>query len=382
MATGVDFASIPIDPRPRDRVELTTGGIAADPAQAQAVATQVPDDDWLIFSLASSGGESDAHGISTPWQPAKRPDGGAALPPRGGSGSGMQAATLALVRGQITPLLLPPPPVAASGSGAGAAALLAAVASAGSNNAGPAQAGALAGSPSGSSDLKFRIPHSVVPGQPGQGPPAPVPLDGSGGAGPPGSSPVLSPGNGSGPTVGGFPYFPLYVLDNSQGVVLFPGVLQQEAVGGWVDLEAQVRNTTVSSYNWSISGGAQHVSGTTTYQLTFQWARHYQAETDTVTLSVTDTSNHIETYTYDFAVPAGFVGSGGGTKSEHDNRGHSDQDNRWSVARQTIGRSTGGLFSVGLSDEVVWRQCRVALSHQRRIQGTSRPSLWHRSMAA
>ena len=49
-------------------------------------------------------------------------------------------------------------------------------------------------------------------------------------------------------------YFPLYVLDVNNGVVLFPGVDQQATLGGSVILQAQVSGTTVSSYNWNTSG--------------------------------------------------------------------------------------------------------------------------------
>ena len=54
-----------------------------------------------------------------------------------------------------------------------------------------------------------------------------VALVSSGGGPGPGSNLVDSPGNGSGPSQETFTYFPLYVLDNDNGVVLFPGVLQQ-----------------------------------------------------------------------------------------------------------------------------------------------------------
>ena len=45
--------------------------------------------------------------------------------------------------------------------------------------------------------------------------------------------------------------FPVYVLDNNNGVVLYPGVQQLATLGGNVDLIAQVSGTTVSSYNWN-----------------------------------------------------------------------------------------------------------------------------------
>jgi hypothetical protein len=129
---------------------------------------------------------------------------------------------------------------------------------------------------------------------------------------------VLLPGNGSGATQGAFTYYPVYVLDNNQGVTLFPGVLQQETTGGLVDLQAQVRNTTVSTYSWdtsNIANDATNISGASTYQLTFKWGNIYHAHTDTISLTVTDTSSHVETFVYDFAVPAGFPGQGGGSNA-------------------------------------------------------------------
>ena len=56
--------------------------------------------DWLASTGSTSTAPSQSHGISSPWQPAARAGGGAALPPRGGSGSGAQAATVALVSGR------------------------------------------------------------------------------------------------------------------------------------------------------------------------------------------------------------------------------------------------------------------------------------------
>ena len=96
----------------------------------------------------------------------------------------------------------------------------------------------------------------------------------SGGAPSPSSIPDPTIGNSSGASLNSFPYFPVYVLDNNNGVVLFPGAYQSATLGGYVDLEAQVSGTTVSSYSWGTSGvssNASHLSATNTYQLTFQW---------------------------------------------------------------------------------------------------------------
>ncbi len=90
-----------------------------------------PANDWLDLSPSSSA-DSAQSGISTPWQPAQPKGGGAAMAPRGGSGNGAQAATIALVRGQVAALHVPAPQQAGSAAagGAASAALLAAVASA------------------------------------------------------------------------------------------------------------------------------------------------------------------------------------------------------------------------------------------------------------
>ncbi len=90
-------------------------------------------DNWLDLSPAANA-DSTPSGISTPWHPAVAHGGGAALPPRGGSGNGAQAAVIAGVRGQVSPFRVPAPQNGGSGSGAagaaGSAALLAAVAGA------------------------------------------------------------------------------------------------------------------------------------------------------------------------------------------------------------------------------------------------------------
>ncbi len=69
-------------------------------------------------------------------------------------------------------------------------------------------------------------------------------------------------------------------------------------------------------------------------------------------------------------------------ESEHDNRGRSDHDNRWSVRDLMRGMSTGGLLSGSFRDALLPKATRGTILHQRRIQGTSRPSLPQRSMAA
>ena len=106
------------------------------------------------------------------------------------------------------------------------------------------------------------------------------------------------------------------MLDVNDGVVLFPGVDQLATLSGSVILQAQVSGTTVSSYNWDTSGlgtDATSIAGASTYQLTFQWSNDFgTAHVDPITLSVTDSNSHIETYTYDFEIPGGYTSSSGG----------------------------------------------------------------------
>ena len=60
--------------------------------------------------------------------------------------------------------------------------------------------------------------------------------------------------------MGSFAYFPVYVLDNNNGVVLYPGVEQVGMAGELVDLKAQVSGTTVSSYSWNTTNLTQATS--------------------------------------------------------------------------------------------------------------------------
>jgi RHS repeat-associated protein len=220
-------------------------------------------------------------------------------------------------RGAITPLQLPPPAPAAAATGGASAALLAAAAGASGAGAPAVSNVALAHPVLGASPRQAAASGTGGAGitfDPDGGPGSST----SGGGTPlPGSTPDPTTGNSSGPSLGSFTYFPLYVLDNNYGVVLYPNVQQLATLGGKVDLLAQVSGATVSSYNWDTSNltGANTISGTSTYQLTFQWetTNAGAAFSSSVTLSVTDTNSHTETYTYDFWVPAGsgFAGSGG-----------------------------------------------------------------------
>jgi len=297
------------------------GGGGASEAEVAPPPKRPQADDWLNLSAPSSS-TSDPHGISTPWHPIARAGGGAALPPRGGSGGPSAAKTS--TRGVISPLRLPPSTPGASNA-AGSAALLAALASSSASNAAAANAEVAVGAPARAAAAGSSS-QSTLPGQaPVGSAPSPTtgltaaPLTSSGGSTSASSIPVGTRGNFSGPSQLSFPYFPLYVLDNNNGVVLFPGVQQQATLYSEVDLIAQVSGTTVSSYSWNTTNltAATNISGTSTYQLTFMWNEPsvVTSETNSVTLSVTDTNSHIETYTYDFFVPKGADESGTGTNA-------------------------------------------------------------------
>jgi hypothetical protein len=67
-----------------------SGGAATAPAanNVKRIARQGLPADWLKQTFGQPADSGESHGISSPWQPARRPGGGAALPGRGGSGSG------------------------------------------------------------------------------------------------------------------------------------------------------------------------------------------------------------------------------------------------------------------------------------------------------
>ncbi len=277
-----------------------------DPALSTGI--QGTSNDWLSLTAAPATDGSESHGISLPWHPAKPNGGGAAMAPRGGSNPASPLRTSS--RGAITPLQLPPSTPAASSAG-GSAALLAAAASAGGN--GGAAAAVTAGTaaqaaPNGSSSHNPQSGVAPVGGAPSPTIPVATPFTGSGGSQLPGSTPDPVTGNSSPPTQQTFTYFPMYVLDINNGVTLYPGVNQLARLGGLVDLEAQVSGATVSSYNWNTTGLGTDVSSlsvTNTYLLSFNWetSNPGSAHTDSVTLSVKDSSNQFETFTYDFLVP-------------------------------------------------------------------------------
>ena len=68
---------------------LMVSAAAQELAQSRPLDSQGLPIDW-IAQIASTHSESSpqSQGISVPWHPAARSGGGAALPPRGGSGDG------------------------------------------------------------------------------------------------------------------------------------------------------------------------------------------------------------------------------------------------------------------------------------------------------
>ena len=131
---------------------------------------------------------------------------------------------------------------------------------------------------------------------------------------------VPKPGGGKIGPLMTFTYFPVYVLDNDSGVTLFPGFGQLATGNGSVDLRAQVRNTTVSTYSWDTSGApdiaAGTVTGASTYNLQFSWNGSFGlTRVDSITLSVTDTNSHTQTATYSFFAIQNGPSSSNGTAS-------------------------------------------------------------------
>jgi len=289
-----DFLPINIVPAPSS---AAGGGAPAAQEVAGAARAKAPADDELTKALAPSSDTSSSTGISTPWKPASRTGGGAALPPRGGSGNGALPTTLSAVQGhsprsQASSVPAPPssipglfiPPTPQSGHAA---------------------------SPLGPTTThtgSAQHPHSGI---------GPVLSPDTGGTPP---TPPTIPENPSSlpyaPTSGGqnlpliqFPYYPLYTLDYIQGITIFPNGYEIGSPDGNVDLRAQVKNTTGVTFSWNTSGltNAYNISGASTYDLTFNWDQSIASPVvNSVTLTATSGSQQ-ETQTYYFYVTAGTV---------------------------------------------------------------------------
>ena len=284
-------------------------GVHGEDGTAQASQAKVQAGDWLTL-LPVSASDSSQTGISTPWHPASGADGGAALPPRGGSGNGALAATVARVQGHTAPLQVPPAPASTPAvpflPSTGSTASSAPANGAAGNRAGPvvtrnAAATDLAQGSGGSSGRS-------VAADAGAGSSA-SPMGPSIIAENPSSLPSSTVGNGSGSAQMSFPYFPLYVLDENNGIVLFNNQYQQASLNGVVDLDAQVKGTTVSTYNWTTSNlNIASSSGASTYHFHFQLTgTEIAPAVGSVSLTVTNSSSQQESETFYFVVPTSNV---------------------------------------------------------------------------
>jgi RHS repeat-associated protein len=97
----------------------------------------------------------------------------------------------------------------------------------------------------------------------------------------------------------------MWVYDANKGVVVTPGVTEHEFSNWSMDLRAQVSGGTVSTYSWSVTNApdATNVSGSATYDLTFNWKSFTgAARTDTISVTETPTSGNPITQTLTFVV--------------------------------------------------------------------------------
>ncbi len=296
---------LPFDAVPASRPASGGGGGPVAPAVGSSLpkpkaAGMVQDPANVADADASASA-----GIASPWKPASRPGGGAAMAPRGGSGSGAAAANSAMLRGQ-SPLpaapSAPAPPATIPGmlgGGSAAGAMSGFPAPVVSRNAaaqalaGGSGSSSGAGSAAGASSLAAPSPAetgpTIINENPSSLPSAPLGLAQAGFT---------------------FPYFQLYTLDQNNGVVLYPNQYQQGNLGGSVSLMAQVAASSSSSYtySWNTSSLTTYgaVTGASTANLQFTWAYTNltgQTEVEPLTLTVTNGSSQQESQTFYFALP-------------------------------------------------------------------------------
>ncbi|MBI3464991.1 MAG: RHS repeat protein, partial [Planctomycetes bacterium] len=110
----------------------------------------------------------------------------------------------------------------------------------------------------------------------------------------------------------------MYILNWEDALVAFPGVIEYDKGGDWVELRAQVYGATVQSYSWTGGGGC--ASGANTYKFRFMWNDASSTETtNTVTLTATMTDQTTLQQTLTFKVPPrsaqGCPSGGGGPPS-------------------------------------------------------------------
>ena len=295
------------------------GGSVQGLNDQKPVTNQAQPIDPLALTPSADSATSQPQGITTPWHPAARAGGGAALPPRGGSGNGAQAATVALVAGRgghaqtqpsaSLPATIPgymasnPPQTAPAAGGAPAPVV--------TRNA--AAAALAQGSATVSSPVTASPAAAVAATSP-----TVTTIDENAS-----SLPSSTSGNSSEAAMEEFTYYPLYTLDYNQGTVLFPGGYQLATLGGQMDLRAQTSGATGVTYSWDTSDltGATSISGTSTYDLTFTWPTFMYSSgvVDSVTLTATDGGEQQESQTYYFRGPGGYIH---GRRGQHDLADH------------------------------------------------------------
>jgi len=97
----------------------------------------------------------------------------------------------------------------------------------------------------------------------------------------------------------------LWVLDMNKGVVVTPGVTEQEFSTWSMSLEAQVSGATASTYSWSMTNAPDttSVSGASTYHLTFSWSSFTGgARSDSIKLTETNSDSTQNVITLTFSV--------------------------------------------------------------------------------
>ena len=254
---------------------------------------------WLALGLIADPAPEPSHGISTPWHPANRAGAGppwrrAAARAAGhrrprramlaGRGGRAQASSAPALPATIPGYLASRPLQGAPALGAQAPIITRGTAARHLAGAGPGSPGSASASAS-----------------PGSGPTIVAEN--------PSSLPSSSVGNGSGSALLSFPYFPLYVLDENSGIVLFNNEYQQASLSGVYDLEAQVKGTSVSTYSWTTSNlNIASSSGASTYHFHFQLqGTEITPTVGSATLTVTDSNSHQESQTFYFLVPTANV---------------------------------------------------------------------------
>ena len=103
---------------------------------------------------------------------------------------------------------------------------------------------------------------------------------------------------------GGWPD-PLWVLDANDGIVLTPGVIEDEYSTWAVDLRAQVSGGTVQTYSWDLSNApaATNITGQSTHRLQFTWASFMNGVSEnTIVCTTTNTDSTVQTQTLTFRV--------------------------------------------------------------------------------